>query len=816
MYSFYLFFTVCFSHNYPETKTLRGNLFTWPSSLASSRKMWKWFTIPTISFNFTDINLTQITEQYLLKDLEFNLNDQIKEWLEILSESYYFELPNFEINPKHYKTIKAKSAKCDSNKYPNVALILNGNSGNFDCQKVEDTFGQIFSYFLIVMPLFVIVILSLVFYSVFAVGRFFWFKPKSKIKPNKYEIIAFSFISFFLFLTVIFNFTGSIYFIKKLKYVFNKGMANDLADACVSMSNSMVSEMQESIDQFFPTFDGLIATVTDYINEGTPKFIDLILRTDKKSSAFINTVRNIERFIEKYNTSLQNVEKSYQNCAQKSSSDSELISYFTSKSSHLSSRSSSLHSESFLSLPLSDSQNDSCPSEISLFKNINFKESHFEIKKFIEEVSFQVQVLNCSEYIDEVRIDLIEIINNMRNDIKNQFNVSELGFFDNMKCDMNDTFEFIDNIPSYVVPLTTTILVLTPIFMLLTLAAQVYSFWYSGKFSRVCSSLCIPQSFCMIIQLFIGSFASICCLFVIFYGTIYNQGDDVIDSVLKGITNDERVIHFGEINATYITDGVIGSFMIDDIQIRRIEFVKKLMDAKLKTKMSEVFNMNDLPFEDISELINNTANKVVSSAKLYRSLFDPVTDGVIDSIRKAPMSDLRIITSVYDLNINLSKALKNVTCCESEKTKLYNEYKSFMSEFNNQSASYSNGLMTYRTQAFNFTTEIAEVSTDFLGSFLRKFGSAFSSAVKELKPVFGSFDISSAIGSINIVRSKFLHPFEIGCIYLSISAHLYVIAMVLMSMLLWFRRRGMGNVESYDNLLSESSGSVFSNLITEN
>lgn len=756
---------ICFSQDYPETKPLRGGVFTWPHALSLSRKMWKWLKMPMLSFNFTDINLTQITEQYITNNLDFNVNEEIKSMLSELNDT---TIQNSHI--KNNKKLSKSYTKCNSNEYPNVYLILGGDPGYYECQTVEDTLGQIFSYLLMIMPLFVLTMIGLIFYLIFSIGRCFIFKPSFRNQPKIFEIISFSIISAILIYSILINFSGSVYFVSNVKYLLSKGVEKDFTTIFQSLNTTMKTAVKDMIEKVDPILDEIIQKVTDYVNASVPVFFDLINKTVDELNVYVDEFKSIENFGEKYNVSIQKVEKSYELCAS-SSADSS-----------------------------------TCPNESSLLKSINFTGGFQVMQDYKEDAAFFVQIINVPDYIEEARQDLIESIENMKSDLLKEIDP------DNLDLDYNfDEYGPLD-VPSFAVPLMTFVLVLVPIVMLATFVAQVYSFWFPGKFSRACSFLCVPCSFWILLHFVIGSVGTILSSFVIFYGIVQISGDDAIDAVLKKVTNDDRTIHFGRISMLSATEDVVGSFYVDDIKLQRLEIIKNLLDAKVETALSDVMDIDKLPLDEVASVIQKTTKNFSAAFKLNEYVIWDLVVEVDNLLKAAPPSDLSSIVSIYDLRDKLKSFQNSVTCCNDEKARLSDEYNSFINEFFDLVSNYSKSFQTFKSQVRNIPDVICGVGTELLIGLLEMAGPVLAKAIRDISPILGSFDMSWLIGSVNIIRSRFLHQFLLGCIYLSISAHLYVISMVIMSMILWYRRRGMGDVGS--ELIESGSGSVFSNLIT--
>ena len=366
-------------------------------------------------------------------------------------------------------------------------------------------------------------------------------------------------------------------------------------------------------------------------------------------------------------------------------------------------------------------------------------------------------------------------------------------------------------------PVVTVIFVLAPIIMLITLALQALSFWTQTCFSRCCSMCCFPCGFCALFQCVIGAVPTALGVVVILYGIIYNQSDDVLDTAIKRITNEQRTIEFGTVNLGSLTDDVVGEVDLGTLQLDKIEFIKNLLKAKLKTPLSKILSFHQLPIESLAELIEN--GLTISKDKLDLTKITNDMDSAIESA----LEEIPRMEQVADINAiksELAEYKGKISCCEEEFNDLYNTYSGFIKDISPYS--------TQRTNLINningVPAQVVDKASDLFISLLRTMGSTSGKSIRIITDVLNEFDVSWAIGAFNIIRVRFIHRFMSAMMCISIASHLYLVGMVLMSMLLWYRRQGMAEFEGFQavegttessmlDLNSKSSSTLYSQLI---
>ena len=378
-------------------------------------------------------------------------------------------------------------------------------------------------------------------------------------------------------------------------------------------------------------------------------------------------------------------------------------------------------------------------------------------------------------------------------------NIKDVSVINN--CDLSSTFEPINNLPSYIYPLTTTALVLIPIIMLTILIIQFVSFWTSGCCARNCSSCCIPFSLCAALQLVIGIIPTFLGFFIIFCKIFYEQGDDALDTVLKKITTSDRIIEFGVVNMSSFTKGVIGPFRLETIKLQKIEFVKNLIDAKLETPVSEILSFYQLPFNRIGDMINKTLTNAAESIHLDKIIVDPIDKAIDSAFEYLPDLKLDEIVNTDQMKLQLFDINSSIKCCNSEFNSLYKGYIDFFEKFNQKIKIYAEKRNSVDSNLRKVPVGLAKFGNDLFGGILKALGSTFSKAFKKITVLCDGF-------KLNIVRVRFLHKFMSAMMCLSIAAHLYLFGMAAMTMLLWYRRRGMGKNNAYEEFDTESMTSV--------
>lgn len=773
---FYLTILFQFSSSidFPETKNLRGGVFTWPSGLAWTRKMWKWVKIPHISFNYTDLNVEKLTKQLTAGKINYNLTRTIQNTISnLFNENNATEtitkkgnkLSSFiktKINQYTNKinniNIYNENDRCDEIKYPN-AYYLNIDPNQFDCQLVNDLLGQIYSYAFIVMPLAAIFIFTIIFYIVFCFGRCCCYKPKSRSKPNKTEIIFFSIISLFLMITIIFFFAATVYLIGIMKYVLKDEFQDEVEGVCTTVNPSVNKGLTKFVNSIIPSISNISGEIVSVIDRSLPNLVKVLNNTGENMNLFSQIMIDIEKFGDSVTPSLQSYEQSYSQCAS------------------------------------SETSSSTCPREISFLSDIKFGSIGDIFDLLSSFVSAIADIIDVSSSVDEGKQVITDSIDNIEESI---FEFSDVTVFED--CNFSEFFEPVKEIPSYVLPLATAFLVIFPIVMLIIFAFQICAFWTKGRCARCCSVCCLPCVFWASLIFVLGSIPTFMSFVVIFCNIFYDQGDDALDTVIKSITTDDKIIEFGNVNLSSFTKGIVGSFRLEDIKLQKIEFFKNLIDAKINTPLSQIISFHQLPFNNIADMIEYSLANAAKAIHLDTFIIDPINDVIDSAFENLPDLNLDEIANTDQMKSKLSEISHSISCCNSQFNSLNNGYTDFFSKFDLKIKSYAEQRNNVDRQLRKVPENVGKLANDLFGGLLKTIGGTFSSAFRHVAPSLDKFELNWAIGAFNVIRVRFLYKFMSAMMYASIAAHLYLVGMVAMSMLLWIRRSGMGREDQYSNI----------------
>lgn len=777
------FLQISLSTDFPETKNLRGGVFTWPSALAYSRNMWKWVKIPKITFDYSDISISNITKHLISDKINVNLTQAIQDFLYDLFE----EKENVKLKTQNNNNLFAffnnssindftniystdKNSICNEKEFPN-AYLLKMNSNKIDCKFANDLFGQLFSYGFIIMPLFIIFILTIIFYFIFCFGRCFCLKPQRRTDPNRIEIILFSISAFFVLITIIICISAYSDLSVILKYVFEKEFQNDIEGFCENVNPSVNEGLNNFVNSIIPSILNISSETLGVIDNSLPNLVSVLNETSKNMHSFSKIMKDIQKFGSSSTSSLKNYENSYKQCA-------------SSQNLNMSS---------------------TCPQEISFLSQINFG----HIANIVDILSFILnvikEVIDVSSSVDERKHVITKSVDDIDESIHKFANVT---IFDN--CDFSDFFEPINKVPSFVLPLINTMFIIISLVMIIILIIQSIAFWTKGNFARCSSACCFPCFLCTTFHFVVGSIPTIMCFIIIFCNILYDQGDDILDIILKDIINEEKIIEFGNVNMSSFTKGVIGPFHLESVQLQKIEFVKNLIDAKLDTPASKVISFHQLPFKSIAEMVEKTVLNAERSIQLDKLIVDPVNNAIDSAFENLPDLKLDKIAKTDEMKSQLSEIRNSISCCDTQFNSLYEGYTDFFNSFDLKIKTYAELRNNVDQQLHNVPKSVAQLGSDLFGGILKKLGGTFASSFRGVEPALDAFEFDWAIGGFNILRVNLLHRFMSSMMCLSITAHLYLFGMVAMSMILWFRRRGM----SKEEMNSETSdNSLYSELI---
>lgn len=178
------------------------------------------------------------------------------------------------------------------------------------------------------------------------------------------------------------------------------------------------------------------------------------------------------------------------------------------------------------------------------------------------------EIMDITTFINEGKDKLVDMINSIEGQVLKLDNLTVVN-----KCDFHSTLDFVDDLPSFLIPVLKVALFLIPLFMLILIIFEIIAFTTKNCCSRCLSACCVPCCICTFCQFLFGLFTTLLLIFLLMVNIFASQGDDVFDTFLKEVTNDDKIIDFGHLNLSSATNGVIGSFPLDQIIIKKVKFI---------------------------------------------------------------------------------------------------------------------------------------------------------------------------------------------------------------------------------------------------
>ena len=795
----------------PETKHIRGGVFGWVNALCLQRKIWGFLPIPMISFNSSEISLSDITKEFIAGQFDMNLSEIIQDMLGSLfneteednyTDDNYYDESSYEIQYSNLmQMLKVFSSKplnhddvykynqdsdnswnnpsydpsdsgeeenkpknfCDKDSFPNAHLISNMFDGelDFDCETVNNIMGQFFSYTFIIVPLLIIFVITILFYIVFCFGRCCCCCAKKRVKPGKAAIIFFVIITVYLLITIAFSFTASVYLVKIVNYIFKKDVMKDAETVCQMIDPSINSGVRQVVDKLVPSIESISNESVTAIDMSLPQLMGILNATQDNLTLLMEIMKDLQSYGNTSQNDIQTRESTFNQCAANVNSN-----------------------------PSRTCQNNEI-NEINLFKEFSdfnkTGDTNDQINSSINEIS---NVMNVSSFIDESKEMITSSFGGISDTLRELDNISI-----SKKCDFSNYFEIIDDLPSFIVPVAGVVLFLIPAIMLIILLIQICVFWTKGCCSRCCAACCVPCCVCAFCQLIIGLMATFILLFVVFINLFYSQGDDVFDTLIKEFTNEDRSIDFGSLNLSSVTDNVIGSFPLSTIKLNKIEFVKNFIDAKLDTPLSHIISLDQMPFEEIADMLESSLTNAANSTNLDEMIVNPIRDTINESKSSMPDIELNEVANVSEMKSQLNNFQVVVDrCyepCKTQFSHLNDCYNDFFIKFDEKAENYKKTRKEVDVVLDGVPDQVDVYGNDVFGGLLKTMGKSFASTLRLIVPVLNEIDVKFVIGAFNIIRVNFMHSFFMSVACMSIAAHLYMVGMMAMTILLWVRRKGM-------------------------
>lgn len=798
------------SEDLPETKHMEGGVFGWPDALALQKNLWAKIPIPYIRFYKSEINIAGITEKLISGRLNLSLSTIIEEMIssiqqdldsndEMSNETSNFiaklrkmnNFPSNSIFPKihHYlnqisylEGSKLQNEQCNKDLYPNAHLLSRfiGDSffNDIDCSIPDELIGQFLSFILIIVPIIVIFIFSFLFYLFFAIFRCCCCLAKKRFNPGCFCIIVFILVSSCMLISVGFNITSSVYLIKVVDYIFSKKILNEAETVCKLLNPSINDGIQKVVNELTPAISNISNQTTLTIDESLPQLLNVLNSTAQNLSEISKTMNSLSNFGDDETT---------KNC---SKSEDEFNTCLMNADQQL-----------------NDQCKESKITNISLIESFtNFSSADSvagDLDGYLTNIS---EIMNVTSFIDSGKRSIIEAIDSIENSVNSIENVSLIS-----NCDFHDYLDFLDEIPSFIIPIGKAVLFLMPILMFIFTLIQFLAFLTKNCCSRCLAACCIPCCFCTFCQFLIGLFSTFFCLFVILMNVLYDHGDDVFNTLMKEVTNENRTIYFGSLNLSSLSNNVIGSFPLEAIKLSEIHFIKNFIDAKLDSTLSDVFSIAEMPFNQIADMIEKALYSASETTNLDSMIVGPIEDIINETQSTIPDANLTDFANISKMNEVLEIYEKSVeNCyqqCSSEFSELSENYNRFFDGFDKIESTFSEKRNQIGPVLDEVPQKVSLFANELFGGILKSIGETVGETLRLIIPIFDRIDLKWLIGAFNIMRVRFCYNLFAAVLCISISAHLFIVGMTAMTLIVCIRRRGMGKKkeESEDEDSSESS-----------
>lgn len=813
-----LLFQNCISNseNLPETKHLEGGVFGWPNALASQRNLWSNVKFPYISFYQSDINIAALTREIISGRIDFNLSAKIEEMISSIQDGFDSKDNSTDLDGEspstisyvhsrgpifHFQTIQnfikiinddnfteedmQPPQQCDENLYPNAHLLGNviGSDflNNIDCKTKDKIIGQIISYVLIIFPIFIIFLASFIFYIVFGFGRCCCCRAKERSNPGPAIIVFFSLTLACMVISFGFSMTASAYLLKVVNYIFSKEILNEGELICNLVAPSLNDCIQKSVNELQPAIQNISNESSTTVDESLPRLNAVLNLTIENISYLTILMKNLSSYGTQNSASCRMSENEFNKCA-----------------SEVNSNGLSQNCEAFKI------------ENITLIDDFTDFENADEIAEELDNCTSDVnEVMNVSSSIEDVKDTFVDTIDDVSEKVDSIENVT----FDD-KCDLSDTFDFFDDLPSFVVPMIKFVLFLPPILMFFVILFQVLAFWMKNCCSRCLSLCCIPCCFCAFCQFLIGLVCTFFGIFIILMNIFYEQGDDVLDTIIKQVTNEDKIISFGSLNLSSVSNNVIGTFSLDSLQLKQIHFIQNFVDAKLDSTLLDILSMKEMPFNDMADVIENAFMNASKTTNTDSLIVDPIENVINQTQSSLPGSNYSNIADLEGMKVMLDLYSKSVdkcyATCSSQFSILSENYHNFINGFNEKVAELNTTRNELDPLLDQVPIDVTNYSNDLFSGFLISIGQSVGAALRVIVPTFNDIDMKWLIGIFNIVRVRLCYNFFTAILCFSISAHLFIFSMTLMSLLLWIRRKGMASKGQVENSSDEDSSSLTS------
>lgn len=237
-----------------------------------------------------------------------------------------------------------------------------------------------------------------------------------------------------------------------------------------------------------------------------------------------------------------------------------------------------------------------------------------------------------------------------------------------------------------------------------------------------------------------------------------------------------------------------GSFSTTSFaSMNKIEFVKNFIDAKLDTPLSHIISLDQMPFEEIADMLESSLTNAANSTNLDEMIVNPIRDTINESKSSMPDIELNEVANVSEMKSQLNNFQVVVDrCyepCKTQFSHLNDGYNDFFIKFDEKAENYKKTRKEVDVVLDGVPDQVDVYGNDVFGGLLKTMGKSFASTLRLIVPVWNEIDVKFVIGAFNIIRVNFMHSFFMSVACMSITAHLYMVGM--MTILLWVRRKGM-------------------------
>lgn len=807
MLSLLLLFPQAFSKpgDLPKTKHIDGGIFGWANALALQRNIWSSLSIPDVRFDKSDINVAKITKELISGRLDINLTQIIQDMINSMQENLDSDENNETVDEEYLKILaknkfisaiisniryikqddvnnSQKLNQCTKDEYPNAYLIskMLGDEffENVDCKVIDDFIGQIMSYAFISAPLLIITILSFLFYFFFFILRCCCCKVKERTNPGAFSIVCFIIVLICLFISLGFSITSSAYLYKIVDYIFSKKVLTEAETVCNLFNSSIGDGITKTVDELVPSIQNISDQIVKTIDNSLPKLTDVLNSAIENIFSISDSMNEIVKYGVQMTDSCTASEDKFNTC---------IVKYKP-----------TLQGE----CKKVDIENISIINEYTDFDSANST-----VNDLNSQLSSITDIVNISSFIDTGKDSFINMIDQIQEQVSSMDNISI-----STECNLHSYFDFIDNLPSFIVPIAKLAIFLFPLFMFILIVSELFIFVTKNCCSRCLSLCCVPCCICTLCQLLFGLIFTMMLVLLLFMNIFVNQGDDALDTIIKEVTNEDKIIDFGTFDLTSMTDGIIGKFPLDSVKLRKIHFIKNFVYSDLDSTLSKIVSMSELPFEDIATMIEIALINAAETTNIETLIVGPIYEAINETKSSLPESNLVEIANMSAMSDALnvySKPVENCySKCSSQFSELSENYNGFFDEFSKLKGDFENTIKKIEPFLNEIPQKVALTANEVFGDTLKVMGKNVGETLRLFIRMFDGFDMRFLIGAFNIVRVRLCYNFFTAVVCFSISAHLFVVGMTAMSLLVWIRRKGMSSKGQVENSADEDSGSL--------